>query len=524
MQRIPTKVHGYVDYATGAFLLAAPRALGLRDRRSAAALRLAGGGALAYSLLTDYEAGVRRVIPMKAHLALDAGSGLALLTSPWRRGYAFRGPSEWLPLVLAGLSEIAAAALTQTTPGDGDATASVPPSTISAPSPSPSGSEERLPVPPVPATDPVDSAEEGIGMPAGTPAVAGGVAALASDDPISDVPIAERAFGGAADPVAVPGGVAAPGQDDAAADVAVPGGDALAEAADSGLTSDPRAELDAQGGEGLEAAADAGVTAPGADSLDDGGDDAPTPSAEAEAAEALDATTDTDVADAEIVATDPDAADDDADTDPLPGVVSADPEERLEAGAAGPADTAEEDLERAGASGRAPMGNTVVSAPPPIDMPGPSVTAPDFPESETERAERADFLAMDSELLAERVEDPVEAMIAEEEAAAALEAKGIGGPGDLDAGGDPAMEAVYQAGGGEAEGFELAEADLIENATHGEGHGDPLRDAITPEAESDRSSAEYGEADEEDVTEVVADPDADPDTDPGAGPGLATER
>lgn len=520
MQRISTKVHGYVDYATGALLLAAPRALGLRDRRSANALRVAGGGALAYSLLTDYELGVQRLLPMKAHLALDAGSGLALLTSPWRRGYAFRGPSEWLPLVLAGVSEIAAAALTQTTPGDGAAAASAfGPS--SSTSPASSGGEERLPVPPVPATDPTDSAEEGIGMPAAAPAVAGGVAALSPEDPVSDVPVVESGSGVTDAPpvVDIPGGIAAPGQDDAAADPEVPGGDALAEAAGFGVTGDPRAELDAPGGEGLEVAASAGVTAPGAD-LDgvaapvednDAGDEDLAPIANANEAPAPAASAGA-------------GADADADEDPLPGVVSADPEERLAAGAAGPADIAEEDLERAGASGRAPMGNTVVSAPPPIDMPGPSVTAPKFPESETERAERADFLAMDGELLAERVEDPVEAMIAEEEAAAALEARGIGGPADLDAGGDPAMEAVYQAGGGEAEGFELAEADLIENATHGEGGGDPLRDALTPEAESDRATVEYGEPDEEDVTEVVADPDADPDTDPGAGPGLATER
>src|SRR3954470_15409525 len=31
---------------------------------------------------------------------------------------------------------------------------------------------------------------------------------------------------------------------------------------------------------------------------------------------------------------------------------------------------------------------------------------------------------------------------------------------------DPAMQPVYEAGGGESEGFELAEEELIENATH----------------------------------------------------------
>jgi hypothetical protein len=113
--------------------------------------------------------------------------------------------------------------------------------------------------------------------------------------------------------------------------------------------------------------------------------------------------------------------------------------------------------------------------------------------------------------------------IREEEAAAAAEAAAIGGvAGDEDEF-DPAMRAVYEGGGGEAEGFELAEADLIDNATHSDGRGDPLSDAFGAEAESDRSTAVYGEPDEEDTTEVVRDPDEDED-DPGAGPGIAADR
>jgi hypothetical protein len=109
-----------------------------------------------------------------------------------------------------------------------------------------------------------------------------------------------------------------------------------------------------------------------------------------------------------------------------------------------------------------------------------------------------------------------------EEAAAAAEAGAIGGPGSAD---DfaPEMRAVYEGGGGEAEGFELAEAGLIENATHGDGVGDPLSDAFSPEVESDYSTAEYGEPDEEDASELVEDPDSGP-ADPGAGPGLTHER
>jgi hypothetical protein len=69
---------------------------------------------------------------------------------------------------------------------------------------------------------------------------------------------------------------------------------------------------------------------------------------------------------------------------------------------------------------------------------------------------------------------------------------------DPDEKNDPAMQPVEEAGGGVSEGFEQAEDDLIENATHGDGAGNPERDAIDNEdAEAERSTAEYGEADEE---------------------------
>lgn len=68
---------------------------------------------------------------------------------------------------------------------------------------------------------------------------------------------------------------------------------------------------------------------------------------------------------------------------------------------------------------------------------------------------------------------------------------------DPDEKNDPAMQPVEEAGGGVSEGFEQAEDELIENASHGDGAGNPERDAIDNEdAEAERSTAEYGEADE----------------------------
>lgn len=86
---------------------------------------------------------------------------------------------------------------------------------------------------------------------------------------------------------------------------------------------------------------------------------------------------------------------------------------------------------------------------------------------------------------------------------AAAEARAIGGvpaPSGLAGTGeevDEALRPVYEAGGGEAEGFELAELDLERNASHDDGTGFPERDAFTPERESDLAGGEYAEADEE---------------------------
>ena len=86
-----------------------------------------------------------------------------------------------------------------------------------------------------------------------------------------------------------------------------------------------------------------------------------------------------------------------------------------------------------------------------------------------------------------------ELLVRDEENKAAAEAAGIGGEGSNEEL-DPAERPVREAGGGEAEGFEQAEDELIENAGHGEGN--PLTDEFSGETESDRSGAEYGEADE----------------------------
>ena len=95
-----------------------------------------------------------------------------------------------------------------------------------------------------------------------------------------------------------------------------------------------------------------------------------------------------------------------------------------------------------------------------------------------------------SELEADRQRDP----IADEEAeAAAAEAAEIGGPAPDDPIDDPAERPVIEGGEGQAEGFELAEQELIDNASHGDQKRFPNRDASPPEEPTETA---FGEPDE----------------------------
>lgn len=93
-------------------------------------------------------------------------------------------------------------------------------------------------------------------------------------------------------------------------------------------------------------------------------------------------------------------------------------------------------------------------------------------------------------------EDDDAEMVRRAEEMAAEEAGAIGGPG-AEQGFPPQERAVREAGGGEAEGFEEAEAELVRNATHADESSSTviLERHGRIEEESDRVTAEGGEAD-----------------------------
>jgi hypothetical protein len=70
MQRLPTEIHGLVDYLTAGMLLVLPRACGWRGNVRQL-MTITALSTLAYSLLTRYELGLVKTLPVKAHLGLD---------------------------------------------------------------------------------------------------------------------------------------------------------------------------------------------------------------------------------------------------------------------------------------------------------------------------------------------------------------------------------------------------------------------------------------------------------------------
>lgn len=116
MRFIPTRVHGMLDYLIGILLIAAPWLFDFADGGAEQWIPVAlGAGLIVYSLLTNYELAVARIIPMPVHLGLDVVAGLFLAVSPWLFGF---DDNVWIPHVVVGVVDILAALTTETVPAD----------------------------------------------------------------------------------------------------------------------------------------------------------------------------------------------------------------------------------------------------------------------------------------------------------------------------------------------------------------------------------------------------------------------
>jgi hypothetical protein len=117
---VDATLHGVVDYQAGALLTTVlPKLAGIEGTRAARQIRTAGAFHAGYSTVTDYPLGIVKLLPFKAHLALDAVGAVALAATPFITGQFREGRRQWVPHVALCLFELASLAITDPT-GRGD--------------------------------------------------------------------------------------------------------------------------------------------------------------------------------------------------------------------------------------------------------------------------------------------------------------------------------------------------------------------------------------------------------------------
>ncbi|MBA4149593.1 MAG: SPW repeat protein [Verrucomicrobia bacterium] len=118
MKMIPTKVHGVFDYIGGAILLFAPNIFGFAHEGGAAVLipRIIGLVVLIQSVLTNYELGLLKILPMKIHLMNDYIAATLLALSPWIFGFSQLPANAWMPHLVAGVAIFVLTLMTQREP------------------------------------------------------------------------------------------------------------------------------------------------------------------------------------------------------------------------------------------------------------------------------------------------------------------------------------------------------------------------------------------------------------------------
>jgi hypothetical protein len=117
---IDATLHGVTDYTVGTLLMTAlPRIAGVEGTTAGRQMRAAGAFHAAYSTVTDYPLGVVKLLPYKAHLAIDALGALALAATPFVTGQYKKGPKQWVPHIALSLFELSSLAMSDPT-GRGD--------------------------------------------------------------------------------------------------------------------------------------------------------------------------------------------------------------------------------------------------------------------------------------------------------------------------------------------------------------------------------------------------------------------
>lgn len=116
---ISTKVHGALDYIVAIALIFAPMIFGFQSVGGAAVIIpiVLGIGLFLYSLFTNYEWGLVKVLGMPYHLIVDVVASVVLASSPFIFGFVKEAPNVWVPHIVVGLTVILVVICSKTQPG-----------------------------------------------------------------------------------------------------------------------------------------------------------------------------------------------------------------------------------------------------------------------------------------------------------------------------------------------------------------------------------------------------------------------
>ena len=113
---IDSTLHGLTDYTVGTVLMTVfPKIAGIEGTDSAKQVRISGATHAAYSTITDYPLGIAKVLPYKAHLALDLLGAVAIGATPFVTGQWKKGRRHWVPQVGIALFELQSLLMTDPT-------------------------------------------------------------------------------------------------------------------------------------------------------------------------------------------------------------------------------------------------------------------------------------------------------------------------------------------------------------------------------------------------------------------------
>jgi hypothetical protein len=126
MKIIPSKIHTYIGLVVGVVLIAAPWIFGFDDESTPKWTAVVIGlFLLVNELVTTSPSSPVKVVPMKAHIAIEVVTGIVLAVSPWLFGFADLDSKAWVPHLVVGILVVGYALITD--PRDADARGEVAP-------------------------------------------------------------------------------------------------------------------------------------------------------------------------------------------------------------------------------------------------------------------------------------------------------------------------------------------------------------------------------------------------------------